>query len=549
MVHLHEVKDTDTHFVIDPITRSISNPNSAKNKLMQGDHNSEIYTFELPKLVEGHDMSLCDKIRIHYNDISSDRANQSKDVYEVDDIHIDEIEADTLVFSWRISSNATKYAGMLSFRIQFLCIGNDNSITYAWHTDIFKGITVSDGFDNAEAVVEEYSDVLAQWEARIEALEQGGKGGTPDAVQFIQQDLTEEQQAQARQNIGAASTGDIGNIKTGLDCVTATTKMLSPVEFEVRKGYMLLSRGTVEPYSNDSYCVSSNVPVTPGETLYITASEHFSNAYYAFYDKDNKPILIRSDNSMSDTATPIVDEEVVVPEKAETIIIAYFGKTVGAIKRIIPDGGLKLQPWKGRIWTVVGDSLTEKNGRTDMNYHDYVAEATGITVINQGYSGSGYAKTGAGQAFHLRITNVSPDSDAVTIFGSFNDFSSGLELGTAKDTGTETICGCINTTIDNLIAVMPAVSLGIVTPTAWQNGDPSNPDNSQTKYADALVEICKNRSIPCLDLYRCSNLRPWTEEGRLACYTKDDGNGVHPDETGHRLIAARFKAFLESLIM
>lgn len=56
-------------------------------------------------------------------------------------------------------------------------------------------------------------------------------------------------------------------------------------------------------------------------------------------------------------------------------------------------------------------------------------------------------------------------------------------------------------------------------------------------------------TIKALDLYHCSNLRPWTEEGRVACYSKDDGNGVHPDENGHKLIAQRFKAFLDTLIL
>lgn len=207
------------------------------------------------------------------------------------------------------------------------------------------------------------------------------------------------------------------------------------------------------------------------------------------------------------------------------------------------------QPWKNRIWSAVGDSLTDKYGSIELNYHDYIAAATGITVINLGYSGSGYAKAGTGSAFHQRITEVDPDSDVVTIFGSFNDYGAGLELGTAADTGTDTICGCINATIDNLLAIMPAVSLGIVTPTPWKSSNPSDENDNHTKYVDALIKICKNRSIPCLDLYRCSNLRPWTEEGRTACYSKDVNTGIHPDETGHKLIASRFKAFLESLII
>lgn len=167
MVHLHDVRDSDSHFVISPITREITNPNSGKNKLMQGDHNSEVFTFEIPKMVEGHDMTLCNEIRIHYNDISADKANESKDFFLVEDAHIDETHTDTLVFSWLISGNATKYAGLLSFRIQFLCINESGIITYKWHTDVFKGITISDGFENTAAAIEEYTDLIAAWSRQL----------------------------------------------------------------------------------------------------------------------------------------------------------------------------------------------------------------------------------------------------------------------------------------------------------------------------------------------------------------------------------------------
>ena len=31
-------------------------------------------------------------------------------------------------------------------------------------------------------------------------------------------------------------------------------------------------------------------------------------------------------------------------------------------------------------------------------------------------------------------------------------------------------------------------------------------------------------------------------------YSKDGGSGTHPDETGHKIIAPRFKGFLETLL-
>lgn len=204
--------------------------------------------------------------------------------------------------------------------------------------------------------------------------------------------------------------------------------------------------------------------------------------------------------------------------------------------------------WTGKKWAAVGDSLTEVNQRTTKHYHDYIAEDTGITVINLGHSGAGYYARPSDYTFRRRVNDVPLDSDVVTIFGSGNDIGK-ESLGDVTDTEATTLCGCINITLDNLYARMPVVQLGIITPTPWINYAPMTPGNAMELYCEAIIEICRRRSIPCLDLYHCSNLRPDDATFRQLAYSKDDGGGVHPDETGHFLIASRFKSFLGTLLM
>ena len=207
------------------------------------------------------------------------------------------------------------------------------------------------------------------------------------------------------------------------------------------------------------------------------------------------------------------------------------------------------QRWSNKKWTCVGDSLTENNTRTSIHYFDYISQYTGIQVVNMGVSGTGYARgSDNNNAFYQRISNVPTDSDVVTIFGSGNDGGAGLQLGTATDTGTNTLGGCINTTIDNLYAIMPLVQLGIVTPSPWIGNMPYD-DGWMENYSNLIVEICRNRSIPCLDLFHCSNLDPNSADVRAEAYSKDDGGGVHPDENGHKIIAPRFEWFLDSLLL
>ena len=126
-------------------------------------------------------------------------------------------------------------------------------------------------------------------------------------------------------------------------------------------------------------------------------------------------------------------------------------------------------------------------------------------------------------------------------------------LGDVTDTGTDTLCGCINKTIDNLYSVLPTVQLGIITPTPWSEFNPNNDNNAMAQYSAKIVEICRRRGIPCLDLYHCSGMRPWDNSFRTLMYplnsAGDDHEGVHPNELGHAFFASKIQAFLETLIL
>ena len=164
----HSVYDTDTHFIINPITRTLRNEGSSKNTLIQYDHNSERFTFQLnSKTIEGHDMSKCNVVQVHYINIDSVTKAQNEDVYDVTDIQLSPDDENVVIGSWLISQNATQYAGVLSFLIRFACVAEDGTLEYAWHTARYDGISITTGMNNGEVIVEEYSDILKQWEIRL----------------------------------------------------------------------------------------------------------------------------------------------------------------------------------------------------------------------------------------------------------------------------------------------------------------------------------------------------------------------------------------------
>lgn len=255
----------------------------------------------------------------------------------------------------------------------------------------------------------------------------------------------------------------------------------------------------------------------------------------------------------------------------------------------------RCEKWRGLKWCAVGDSITEKNSRATKNYVDYIAEETGIDAVNMGHSGTGYKRRFENEkAFYQRIGNLPDksnvsDCDVVTIFGSFNDAyyffkrddngavvrKDGLpvldmdSIGTAYDTGTDTLGGCINTTIDYIHEKMPKAKLGIITSVPMRSHNKINKTTGDAEYNSLLKEICRVRNIPFYDLYSESVLRPWEkscreqyytrdtmmvedENGNQTLKTEDDGSvyyfGEHPDENGHKLVANQIEGFLEELI-
>lgn len=180
MAHQHPVKDTDLHFVIDPVTRVVEN-NSGKIVIMQHDHQSEIFTFELPRYIDTHDMSLSNTVRVHYINIgTSSKYTPVSGVYEVNDLQVDATNENLVTFSWTLTNNTTQLEGTLNFIIRFSCLTGD-TIDYSWSTAIYSGIIVAKTIDSSDYVMTAIPDILEQWKASLK--------GDP----FTYEDFTPEQ--------------------------------------------------------------------------------------------------------------------------------------------------------------------------------------------------------------------------------------------------------------------------------------------------------------------------------------------------------------------
>ena len=212
MAHLHPVYDDDPHFIIDPDLREIIYDSESELILIQGDHNSERFTFELPRYIDNHDMSLCNKVRVHYINLNSDNPDvREQGVYEVDDIQVcPDDEDNTVVCSWLVSKNATVYVGSLSFVVSFACV-TGSQLDYSWNTGIYSGVIIQKGINNGEFITVTYADVLEEWHQKL--IEDSVTGvnaileAQNTALDIIDSAYTEELEAGRRQLIEGSEIG------------------------------------------------------------------------------------------------------------------------------------------------------------------------------------------------------------------------------------------------------------------------------------------------------------------------------------------------------
>ena len=160
------VTDVETHFVVDPVTREITNKDMKKKVLIQGDHNSERFTFDIPHFIEGRDVAKCNSVQVHYINIGKG-GKQSTGVYTVTDLDIYPFIHDMFKCSWLISGNATKHEGHLSFMLRFAEIVNEVEVKYAWHTETYDDIKVAKNINADLEFEEEYVDIIEQWKHNV----------------------------------------------------------------------------------------------------------------------------------------------------------------------------------------------------------------------------------------------------------------------------------------------------------------------------------------------------------------------------------------------
>lgn len=139
---------TEPTIEIDCDSRMINIPDEIRSiGIVAGDHMAETFYFHIPRYFDDKDLSEHRAI-IRY-------INAGKEYGESEAVNL-KIEENDLTLGWQIDNKATRYAGEISFTIQFETV--EDGIKYQWQT-LPASLTVKSGLD-IETTITDKDDLL-----------------------------------------------------------------------------------------------------------------------------------------------------------------------------------------------------------------------------------------------------------------------------------------------------------------------------------------------------------------------------------------------------
>ena len=307
------------------------------------------------------------------------------------------------------------------------------------------------------------------------------------------------------------------------------------------------------------------VKVNPFEVYRVSGCSKWDARLWIVVDYEGKVVdYCSTENSDNLTETIVIPKDGAYLEINELML-----NTVTKLEKAISIKGNL--PLSGKNWTAIGDSWTQIHSDKKQSYVDYVSQITGVTAQNAGAGGTGYV-TGGPDNWNNQFFKRSIDANAnlVTVFGSFNDaYDSNFKFGKQGDTDTNTLWGALKATLDHIYSLNFDAQVGVIAPGPWgainqhldatikmstlgTHSDSKVNDMSIVDFAEKYVQIlqdfAKLNSLPFLDLYHYSGLRPWDSTFINKYYHgTNDTDTTHPNsEAMKKFIAPKVAEFIKS---
>lgn len=204
---------------------------------------------------------------------------------------------------------------------------------------------------------------------------------------------------------------------------------------------------------------------------------------------------------------------------------------------------------KNKKINFLGDSITEGAGASiyENCYVEVLKRKFSLAEArNYGIGGTRIARQRIPSAeakfdrdFPSRVGEMEEDADMVVVFGGTNDHGHGdAPIGCESDRTPDTFIGACHTLYASL---KEKFSCPIVVLTPLHRALENREDGIELKdYVNLIKEIAPQYGLPVLDLYEKSAIN-------IATLSELTGDGLHPNDRGHEILAEEIGKYLQTL--
>lgn len=294
------------------------------------------------------------------------------------------------------------------------------------------------------------------------------------------------------------------------------------------------------------FFVSSIIAVSPGTLLSI----------YVGPGVDVPIVFFTSGLAWISTAVQTAartNGHIVVPANAAyaRLNVQKGYENVSYMYAVPPDTDLWWSKRTAMKFVAIGDSITRGYSTNDENiWWKLAAKKTGrfSSVVNMGTDGAYWSWVNTGSISYKVWAGLIPtDADVISIMGGVIDHSANFTLGTPADPASSfgsSFYASLKFTADYLRDKYPLAQVIWCTPIRYNGAEVANGQGyTLGDYAKAIIYVGKLYGFTVVDFYNDMSQRL-----NVAPYNKlfVDGDGVHPNIAGNRLMARFYAPYLES---
>ena len=296
-------------------------------------------------------------------------------------------------------------------------------------------------------------------------------------------------------------------------------------------GYYKCVNGVIQEKSSSSF-TRAKIAV---ESWMQSVSFEIYNATGMTYDQTVSCLFTDGNDSfISMTEFRVGSYNPSVPQNAGYIYLCFYGNTYNSSYKIVSNAKEKKETqYDGMEGVAFGTSLTYR-ALTANGYLQYLPNLSGITFDNQGIGSSTILGDGGNLDMLSAIKSYSSYSgkDVCLLEGFVNDWYQNKTLGTWKDTGETTVCGCVRSALNYMLSQNADMTVFLILDPYGRNYNSvdcsSTAQNSsnitQKEFYDEIAKVAESLGIPVVKEYAESQISENTPQ-----YLTDN---IHPSALG-----------------